>query len=81
MFQLEPDGEQTAILDSFFKTCSEIVEACIDKDISLGITSRKRLHEVVYRQLRAEYHSHPSHCFYTAITQAPTIFKSYSKIL
>ena len=46
----------------------------------MNITSRKRLHEAVYRELRDSYPFYPSHYIYTAITQALGIFKSYRRL-
>ncbi len=68
------------MLDELFKTYSGMVKACLDKAIRLGITSRKRLHEAVYKELRAKYSAYPSHYIYTAITQALAIFKSYRRL-
>jgi hypothetical protein len=47
---------------------------------SMKITSRKRLHESVYRELRMEYKDYPSHYIYTAITMALRIYKSYRSL-
>ena len=48
--------------------------------MSMKITSRKRLHEAVYRELRMEYKDYPSHYIYTAITTALGIYKSYRRL-
>jgi hypothetical protein len=46
----------------------------------MKITSRKRLHELVYRELRMRYMDYPSHYIYTAITMALGIYKSYRRL-
>ncbi|GBC75406.1 hypothetical protein HRbin06_00724 [archaeon HR06] len=46
----------------------------------MNITSRRKLHEAVYRELRDRYPYYPSHYIYTAITQALGIFKSYRRL-
>jgi len=48
--------------------------------MNLDVTSRKKLHEAVYKELRAEYYEYPSHYIYTAITQALAIYKSYRRL-
>ncbi|MEM3441078.1 MAG: transposase [Candidatus Bathyarchaeia archaeon] len=57
-----------------------MVKECLKFVISLGISSRKRLHEAVYKELRAKYSAYPSHYIYTAITQTLAIFKSYRRL-
>ncbi|RDD53157.1 MAG: transposase [Candidatus Korarchaeota archaeon NZ13-K] len=57
-----------------------MVRFCLERAIKLGVTSRKRLHEAVYRELREKYPSYPSHYVYTAITQALAMFKSYRRL-
>ncbi|MEM3512245.1 MAG: transposase, partial [Candidatus Jordarchaeales archaeon] len=69
-----------AILEDLFKAYSEMVEACLDRAMHLNVTSRRRLHEAIYKELRANYPSYPSHYVYTAITQALSIFKSYRRL-
>jgi len=79
-FKLEPREEQVIILEELFRAYSEIIKACLDKAMSLGVTSRRRLHEAVYRELRARYPAYPSHYIYTAITQALAMYKSYRRL-
>ncbi|MEM1659319.1 MAG: hypothetical protein QXK94_09830 [Candidatus Jordarchaeales archaeon] len=79
-FKLQPNDEQAAILEDLFKTYSEMVKACLDRAIRLNVTSRRRLHEAIYKELRTKYPNHPSHYIYTAITQALSIFKSYRRL-
>lgn len=79
-FRLEPNEEQVAILGELFEAYSEMVRRCLERAVKLGITSRKRLHEAVYRELREKYPSYPSHYVYTAITQALAMFKSYRRL-
>jgi len=57
-----------------------MVEECLEAALRLGVTSRKKLHEAVYRRLRTKYPSYPSHYIYTAITKALGIFKSYRRL-
>ncbi|MEM2156095.1 MAG: hypothetical protein QXQ05_06025, partial [Candidatus Jordarchaeales archaeon] len=79
-FKLQPNDEQAIVLEDLFKTYSEMVKACLDRAIRLNLTSRRRLHEAIYKELRTKYPSHPSHYVYTAITQALSIFKSYRRL-
>ncbi|MEM0118735.1 MAG: hypothetical protein QXV32_09860 [Conexivisphaerales archaeon] len=79
-FKLEPQAEHLAILDELFKTYSKMIEACLDSVMRLNITSRQRLHEAIYKELRMKYPNYPSHYIYTAITQALSIFKSYRRL-
>jgi len=79
-FKLQPNDEQAIALEDLFKTYSEMVKTCLDRAMNLNITSRKRLHEAVYKELRTRYPNHPSHYIYTAITQALSIFKSYRRL-
>jgi putative transposase len=79
-FKLEPEERYAKILDELFKAYSEMVRTCVDKAVRLGITSRKRLHEAVYKQLRTKNPEYPSHYIYTAMTQALAIFKSYRRL-
>ncbi len=69
-FKLSPSEEYKAILEELFSTYESIVKECLNKAIEMNITSRKRLHEAIYRELREKYSSYPSHYIYTAITQA-----------
>jgi len=78
-FKLQVDVEKASVLDELFRAYSEMVRTCLDKAVNLGITSRKRLHEAVYKELRARFPSHPSHYIYTAMTQALAIYKSYRR--
>ncbi|MBC7113154.1 MAG: IS200/IS605 family element transposase accessory protein TnpB [Candidatus Methanomethyliales bacterium] len=80
-FKLEPNEEQRLILEELVRSYQEIVKECLDIALKLGITSRKRMHENIYRRLRTKYSNHPSHYIYTAITQALGIFKSYRRLL
>ncbi len=79
-FKLSPNEEQRAILGELFSTYGNIVKECLNKAIKMNVTSRKRLHEAVYRELRVKYPSYPSHYIYTAITQALGIFKSFRRL-
>ncbi|MEM0079174.1 MAG: transposase [Nitrososphaerota archaeon] len=79
-FRLQPNDEQAAVLEDLFKTYSEMVKTCLDRAIHLNITSRKKLHEAIYKELRMKYPNYPSHYIYTAITQALSIFKSYRRL-
>ncbi|MEM2194121.1 MAG: transposase [Candidatus Methanomethylicia archaeon] len=79
-FKLQPNDEQAIVLEDLFKTYSEMVKACLDRAIHLNVTSRKKLHEAIYRELRTKYPNYPSHYIYTAITQALSIFKSYRRL-
>ncbi len=79
-FKLQVDVEKASILGELFRACSEMVKTCLDRAMSLGVTSRKKLHEAVYKELRAKYPSYPSHYIYTAMTQALAIYKSYRRL-
>jgi len=79
-FRLEPTGEQKQILEELFSTYRSMVEECLKSTISLNITSRKRLHESIYRELRMKYKDYPSHYIYTAITMALGMYKSYRRL-
>ncbi|MEM3546254.1 MAG: transposase [Candidatus Bathyarchaeia archaeon] len=79
-FKLQPNDEQAIVLEDLFKTYSEMVKACLDRAIRLNATSRKKLHEAIYKELRTKYPNHPSHYIYTAITQALSVFKSYRRL-
>ncbi|MEM0287099.1 MAG: transposase, partial [Nitrososphaerota archaeon] len=65
-FKLEPQAENLAILDELFKNYCKMVKECLEKAMHLNITSRKRLHEAIYKELRTEYPDYPSHYVYTA---------------
>jgi putative transposase len=79
-FRLEPTEEQKKILEELFSTYGSMVEECLRSAISMNITSRKRLHETVYEELRRKFRDYPSHYIYTAITVALGIYKSYRRI-
>jgi putative transposase len=79
-FKLEPTGEQKQILEELFSTYRGMVKECLESAISMNITSRRRLHESIYRELRIRYRDYPSHYIYTAITTALGIYKSYRRI-
>ncbi|MCW4007376.1 MAG: transposase [Candidatus Bathyarchaeota archaeon] len=79
-FRVKPDAKQVIILEELFNSYTEMVKECLKRVISLGISSRKRLHEVIYKELRVKYSAYPSHYIYTAITQTLAIFKSYRRL-
>jgi len=72
--------EKASILDELFRAYSEMVRTCLDRAIGLGVTSRKKVHEAIYKELGAKYPSYPSHYIYTAITQALVLYKSYRRL-
>jgi len=80
-FKLKPREEQKKILGELFSTYRSMVKECLENAMSMNITSRKRLHESIYRELRMRYMDYPSHYIYTAITMALGIYKSYRRIL
>jgi disulfide oxidoreductase YuzD len=47
-----------------------MVEECLRTAMSMNITSRKRLHEWIYGELRRKFRDYPSHYIYTATTVA-----------
>jgi predicted transposase len=79
-FKLDPTEEQKQILGELFSTYRCMVKECLESAMSMKITSRRRLHESVYRELRMEYKDYPSHYIYTAITTALGIYKSYRRL-
>ncbi|MEM0482951.1 MAG: hypothetical protein QXM16_08755 [Nitrososphaerota archaeon] len=79
-FKLEPSGKQAKILEQLFSAYADMVEECLNKAIEANITSRKRLHEVIYRRLREKHPEYPSHYIYTAITQALAMLESYRRL-
>jgi len=79
-FKLEPSEEQKKILEELFSTYRSMVEECLKSAINLNITSRKRLHESIYGELRRKFRDYPSHYIYTAITMALGMYKSYRRI-
>ena len=68
-FKLEPAEDQRPVLEELMEAYQDMVKECLEAALRLGVTSRKRLHEAVYRRLRTKYPSYPSHYIYTAITQ------------
>ena len=79
-FKLEPTEEQRKVLEELFSTYRSMVEECLKSAISMKITSRKRLHELIYRELREKFRDYPSHYIYTAITMALGMYKSYRRL-
>ena len=79
-FKLDPTEEQKQILKELFSTYRSMVEECLKSAISMNITSRKRLHESIYGELRRKFMDYPSHYIYTAITVALGMYKSYRRI-
>ncbi|MCQ5340227.1 MAG: transposase [Candidatus Methanomethylicia archaeon] len=79
-FKLEPTEEQKRILKELLSTYSSMVEECLKIAISMNITSRKRLHELIYGELRRKFGDYPSHYIYTAITMALGMYKLYRRI-
>jgi putative transposase len=79
-FKLEPSREQRQILEELFPVYEEMVRECLRRAMDLNITSRRRLHESIYRELRGKYGDYPSHYIYTAITQALAVFKSCRRL-
>jgi predicted transposase len=59
-FRLEPTEEQKKILEELFSTYRRMVKECLDSTMRMKITSRRRLHESVYRELRMRYIDYPS---------------------
>jgi IS605 OrfB family transposase len=79
-FKLKPTEEQKRILGELFSTYRSMVKECLENAMSMKITSRRRLHGSIYRELRTRYMDYPSHYIYTAITMALGIYKSYRRI-
>jgi putative transposase len=79
-FKLKPTEEQKQILRELFSTYKSMVKECLESAMSMNITSRRKLHESVYRELRTRYIDYPSHYIYTAITTALGIYKSYRRL-
>lgn len=79
-FKLEPNEMQRQILQELSLVYRDIVRECLKRAIDLNITSRKKLHESIYRELRKKYVRYPSHYIYTAITMALGISKSYRRL-
>jgi len=79
-FKLEPSEEQRQILKELFSGYRNMVEECLKKAASLNVTSRKKLHESIYDELRERFRDYPSHYIYTAITMALGIYKSHRRL-
>lgn len=79
-FKLKPTEEQIRVLEELFTTYTEMVKTCFNFAIKNNVTSRKKLHKLIYRKLRSKFPDYPSHYVYTAITQALSIFKSYRRL-
>jgi putative transposase len=79
-FKLDPTEEQKQILKELFSAYRSMVEECLKSAVSMNITSRKRLHESIYKELRRKFRDYPSHYIYTAITMALGIYKAYRRI-
>jgi len=79
-FKLEPTEEQEKILEGLFSAYRSMVEECLKRAISMNITSRKRLHESIYGELRRRFRDYPSHYIYTAVTVALGMYKSYRRL-
>jgi putative transposase len=79
-FKLEPTEEQRKILEELFSAYRSMVEECLKSAMSMNITSRKRLHESIYGELRRKFGGYPSHYIYTAITLALGMYKSYRRL-
>jgi putative transposase len=79
-FKLEPTEEQKRILKELLSTYRSMVEECLKIAISMNITSRKRLHELIYGELRRKFGDYPSHYIYTAITMALGMYKLYRRL-
>ncbi len=67
-------------MEELFTTYEDMVRECLNKAIAMSITSRKKLHEAVYKELRVRYPTYPSHYIYTGITQALGVFKSFRRL-
>ncbi|MCQ5336688.1 MAG: transposase [Candidatus Methanomethylicia archaeon] len=67
-------------MKELLSTYSSMVEECLKIAISMNITSRKRLHELIYGELRRKFGDYPSHYIYTAITMALGMYKLYRRI-
>ncbi|MGC8911144.1 MAG: RNA-guided endonuclease InsQ/TnpB family protein [Nitrososphaeria archaeon] len=79
-FKLNPNEEQKTILEELFSVYGSIVRECLNKATKMNITSRKRLHEAIYRELRVKYPSYPSHYIYTAIAHVLGMLKSFRRL-
>jgi putative transposase len=79
-FKLEPTEGQKKILEGLFSTYRSMVEECLKSAMSMNITSRKRLHESIYGELRRRFRDYPSHYIYTAVTVALGMYKSYRRL-
>jgi putative transposase len=79
-FKLEPTEEQKRMLEELFSTYRSMVEECLRTAMSMNITSRKRLHESIYGELRGKFRDYPSHYIYTAVTAALGMYKAYRRL-
>jgi len=79
-FKLCPSPEQIKILNELYNTYTNMVKLCFRAAVNNNITSRGKLHKIVYKGLREIFPEFPSHYIYTAITQALSIFKSYRRL-
>jgi putative transposase len=79
-FKLEPTEEQRKVLEELFSAYRSMVGECLKRAISMNITSRKRLYELIYRELREKFRDYPSHYVHTAITMALGMYKSYRRL-
>jgi putative transposase len=79
-FKLEPTEEQRKVLEELLSTYRSMVGECLKRAISMKITSRKRLYELIYRELREKFRDYPSHYVHTAITMALGMYKSYRRL-
>ncbi len=76
---LRPTKRKEAVLNELLSLYRGIVREAVDCAWESGISSRKRLHDRLYRELRAKCPSLPSHYIYTAFTMALGIVKSFRK--
>jgi len=58
-FKLEPSGEQRLILERLVATYNDMVRKCLERALELGMASRKKLQESIYKELRAAYADYP----------------------
>ncbi|MHA1506392.1 MAG: hypothetical protein ACTSR0_04285 [Candidatus Asgardarchaeia archaeon] len=54
-FKLEPTEEQIYILEELFTAYTEIVKTCFNFTIKNNVTSRRKLHNFIYRKLRNKF--------------------------
>jgi len=67
------------VLEQLMHVYREIVEEAVNYAWSNNITSRKRLHEELYKKIRSKHQRLPSHYIYTAFTMSLGIVKSFRK--